>query len=293
MNYYLAAAALRAFSLNGPTKALYRWLGNRRVDRKLSMERAGWVLDRLREAELGDSPDLLELGTGWMHAYSMLPALVYEGHTACFDVWDNRAFGALQLKIPVLKQAVLDLDLTQEQRARAGRKLAKMEQANDFEQVYAALNMRYDIDHHGRLPYDDGSFDMIFSVDVLEHVTADGFNSNAADWFRVLRPGGRMVAQVGLDDHLAHYDSSRSKKHYLTHSRSTFDRLLENDVQYINRIPASEMIGRLEKIGFRTLEAERWTVGDPDSLQVHPDYAGQPREDQITWRLLLTVEKPA
>lgn len=292
MNYYLAATALRAFSLNGPTKALYRWLGNRKVDRKLSMERAGWVLDRLREADLGDSPDLLELGTGWMHAYSMLPALVYEGHTACFDVWDNRAFGALQLKIPVLKQAVLDLDLTQEQRARAGRKLAKMEQAKDFDQVYAALNMRYDIDHNGKLPYADESFDMIFSVDVLEHVTTNGFDSNAADWFRVLRPGGRMVAQVGLDDHLAHYDSSRSKKHYLTHSRSTFDRLLENDVQYINRIPASEMIERLERIGFRTLEAERWTVDNPDSLQVHPDYAGQPREDQITWRLLLTMEKP-
>lgn len=292
MNYYLAATALRAFSLNGPTKALYRWLGNRKVDRKLSMERAGWVLDRLREADLGDSPDLLELGTGWMHAYSMLPALVYEGHTACFDVWDNRAFGALQLKIPVLKQAVLDLDLTQEQRARAGRKLAKMEQAKDFDQVYAALNMRYDIDHNGKLPYADESFDMIFSVDVLEHVTTNGFDSNAADWFRVLRPGGRMVAQVGLDDHLAHYDSSRSKKHYLTHSRSTFDRLLENDVQYINRIPASEMIERLERIGFRTLEAERWTVDNPDSLQVHPDYADQPREDQITWRLLLTMEKP-
>ncbi|WP_416899393.1 MAG: methyltransferase domain-containing protein [Minwuia sp.] len=292
MNYYLVAAALRAFSVNGPSKALYRWLGNRKVDRKLSMERAGWVLDRIREAPVGEPPAFLELGTGWMHAYSMLPALIWDAEVACFDVWDNRAFGALKMKIPVLKQAVADLDLTAGQKALAGRKLAKMEQAADFDQVYAALNMRYDIDENGRLPYEDNRFDVIFSVDVLEHVVSSGFDQNAADWFRVLKPGGRMVAQVGLDDHLAHYDPSRSKKHYLRHSDAMFGKLLENDVQYINRMPASEMIARLEAAGFRTLEAERWTIDDPENLPVHPDYAQQLPQDIATWRLLLTMEKP-
>ncbi|WP_417515999.1 methyltransferase domain-containing protein [Minwuia sp.] len=293
MNYYLAATALRAFSATGPTKALYRWLGNRKTDRKLSMERAGWVLDRIAEADLGPAPAFLELGTGWMHAYSMLPALIHDGETACFDVWDNRAFGALKAKLPVLRQALDGLDLSPDRRARAEQRLAAMQRAESFDEVYAVLNMRYDIDHDGRLPYADNHFDVIFSVDVLEHVVASGFDRNAADWFRVLKPGGRMVAQVGLDDHLAHYDPSRSKKHYLRHSKATFDRLLENDVQYINRIPASDMIARLEKTGFRTLKAERWTVDDPDSLPVHADYADQPREDIVTWRLLLTVEKPA
>lgn len=293
MNYYLAATALRVFSMNGPTKALYRWLGNRKTDRKLSMERAGWVLERIGEANLSPEPSFLELGTGWMHAYSMLPALIHGGETACFDVWDNRAFGALKAKLPVLRQAIADLDVTPEQRTTANAKLERMEAAEDFDAIYQILNMRYDIDYHGKLLYADNSFDVIFSVDVLEHVTAGGFDSNAADWFRVLKPGGRMVAQVGLDDHLAHYDPSRSKKHYLTHSHAMFDRLLENDVQYINRIPATDMIGRLERLGFATVEAERWTVDNPESLNVHPDYAGQPRDDQITWRLMLTVEKPA
>jgi SAM-dependent methyltransferase len=293
VNYYLAATALRAFSMNGPTKALYRWLGNRKTDRKLSMERAGWVLEKIEEAGLETEPAFLELGSGWMHAYSMLPALIYGGETSCFDVWDNRAFGALQAKLPVLRQALVDLELTPEQRTAANAKLDRMEKAEDFDAIYQILNMRHDIDYHGKLPYADNSFDVIYSVDVLEHVTADGFNSNAADWFRVLKPGGRMVAQVGLDDHLAHYDPSRSKKHYLTHSRSMFDRLLENDVQYINRIPATDMIERLERLGFVTVEAERWTVDDPDSLKVHEDYADQPRDDQVTWRLMLTVQKPA
>ncbi len=292
MNYYLAATALRAFSLNGPTKALYRWLGNRKTDRKLSMERSGWVLDNIAKCDLSEKPAFLELGTGWMHAYSMLPAMIHDGETACFDVWDNRAFGALQAKLPVLQKALDELSLSDEQRSRANAKLEQMRKAESFDDVYAALNMRYDIDYHGKLPYADNSYDVIFSVDVLEHVVASGFDSNAADWFRVLKPGGRMLAQVGLDDHLAHYDPSRSKKHYLRHSKKTFDNWLENDVQYINRIPATDMMDRLERIGFRVIEAERWRVENPDDLPVHADYADQPRDDVITWRLLLTVEKP-
>jgi len=292
LNYYLAATALRAFSLNGPTKALYRWLGNRKTDRKLSMERSGWVLDQIRAANLSERPSFLEIGTGWMHAYAMLPALLYDGETACFDVWDNRAFGALQAKLDVLQKALNDLDMSEEQRNKANDRLERMRHAPDFDEIYRILNMRYDIDYHGALPYADQSFDVIFSVDVLEHVVASGFDANAADWFRVLKPGGRMLAQVGLDDHLAHYDPSRSKKHYLRHSKGTFDRWLENNVQYINRIAATDMIQRLERTGFNVIEAERWTVEDAENLPVHADYADQPREDVATWRLLLTVEKP-
>lgn len=293
MNYYLAATALRAFSLNGATKALYRWLGNRKTERKLSMERAGWVLDRIAEAELPERPVLLELGTGWMHAYSVFPALIHEAEIHCFDVWDNRAFPAFRAALPQVRRGLADLHLTPEQRARADGRLARLESAGSFDDVYEALGMRYAIDHDGVLPYPDGGFDMIYSVDVLEHVVADSFRRAAGDWFRVLKPGGRMVAQVGLDDHLAHYDPSRSKKHYLRHSAAMFSRWLENDVQYINRIPASEMIAILEDAGFRTLDAERWNVAEPVNLPVHPDYAGQPPEDIAAWRLLLTLEKPA
>ncbi|PJK31026.1 class I SAM-dependent methyltransferase [Minwuia thermotolerans] len=293
MNYYLAATALRAFSLNGATKALYRWLGNRKTERKLSMERAGWVLDRIAEADLPERPVFLELGTGWMHAYSVFPALIHEAEVHCFDVWDNRAFAAFRAALPQVRQGLAGLHLTPAQRERAEARLGGLEGAESFDDVYALLDMHYVIDHDGVLPYPDGRFDMIYSVDVLEHVAADGFRRAAEDWYRVLKPGGRMAAQVGLDDHLAHYDPSRSKKHYLRHSKAAFSRWLENDVQYINRIPAGEMIAILEGVGFRTLAAERWSVEDPAGLPVHRDYAGQPPEDIAAWRLLLTMEKPA
>lgn len=44
------------------------------------------------------------------------------------------------------------------------------------------------------LPFGDGSFDLVVSTDVWEHVEQDG--SVAAESFRVLRPGGRLLVAV-------------------------------------------------------------------------------------------------
>ena len=45
-----------------------------------------------------------------------------------------------------------------------------------------------------RLPFKDGSFDVVFSHEVLEHVTDDRLS--AAEMARVARPGGRIVVFV-------------------------------------------------------------------------------------------------
>ncbi|MDF1719162.1 MAG: methyltransferase domain-containing protein [Minwuia sp.] len=291
MNYYLAATALRAFSATQPTKALYRWLGNLKGSRQLSEERAGWVLACLAEAPMTAPNRFLELGTGWMHAYSLYPALLYDAEVHCFDVWDNRSYKAFRNALPQVRSGLSDMALDPDRRQKALARLAEVDAAEDFETAYKPLNLHYAIDHHGALPYPDAHFDMLYSVDVLEHVVASGFDSNAADWFRVTKPGGRMVAQVGLDDHLAHYDPSRSKKHYLRHSDGTFRNWLENDVQYINRLPADAILAKLEAAGFRVLQAERFRV--EERPPVHADYAGQSDDDIMTWRLHLTVERPA
>lgn len=291
MNYYLAAMALRAVSLSETTRALYRWLGNRKRHRKLSEARARWVIERLREVPFEREPALLELGTGWIHAYSLYPALIFDAEIHCFDVSDNRSFAAFRNMLPELRAGLERLEISASERTKALARIKAVEGASDFESAYRSLDMRYAIAPEGRLPYGPDSFDVIYSVDVLEHVDAALFERAAEDWLRVLRPGGRMVAQVGLDDHLAHYDPRRSKKHYLRHSDATFRRLLENRVQYINRIPAGEMIAKLERAGFLTVAAERQMLDE--TLEVHSDYATQPGEDLVTWRLNLVLEKPA
>ena len=62
-------------------------------------------------------------------------------------------------------------------------------------------------------------------------------------------------------------------------------------MQYINRLPAEQIIAKLETAGFRILDAERFRIDSRPP--VHPDYAGQSDDDIVTWRLHLTAERPA
>jgi SAM-dependent methyltransferase len=49
------------------------------------------------------------------------------------------------------------------------------------------------------LPYRDGSFDLVVSIDVLQHLTRDQLGSALAEVSRVLKPDGRLVIRVNGD----------------------------------------------------------------------------------------------
>ena len=92
------------------------------------------------------------------------------------------------------------------------------------------------------------------------------------------------MAQVGLDDHLAHYDPKKSPKHYLQDSEYVWRNVLKNELQYINRFSASEICGLLQSQGFAidSIEAQH---GDISHLKIHDDYQHQSRNDLSTVRL--------
>lgn len=79
-------------------------------------------------------------------------------------------------------------------------------------------------------------------------------------WYELLKPGGAFMAQVGLDDHIAHGDPSKSLKEYLRHSKRFFEKWLHSDLQYINRIPANTILKALDAAGFTIERAERETI---------------------------------
>ncbi|MGH8573588.1 MAG: hypothetical protein ACREX8_13590, partial [Gammaproteobacteria bacterium] len=84
-----------------------------------------------------------------------------------------------------------------------------------------------------------------------------------ADFHRTLKPGGYMIHQIGIDDHLQHYDPAESPKNYLRFSDRAWKLLFENDVQYFNRLQACDWIDRIGSAGFVLLEriAETADVG--------------------------------
>jgi hypothetical protein len=101
----------------------------------------------------------------------------------------------------------------------------------------------------------------------------------AAAWFRILKPGGKFLAQVGIDDHLAMYQGKVGSKRYLRYSHRTWDWLLGNEVQYINRLTATEIVNILTEAGGTRLRP------DPRSRRYAPGLAA--RAGQLQKRYLI------
>ena len=45
--------------------------------------------------------------------------------------------------------------------------------------------------------------------------------------YRSLKPGGYSIHQIGIDDHLTHFDSSQSPKKYISYSDNVWKLLFE------------------------------------------------------------------
>src|SRR6266536_3633419 len=82
-----------------------------------------------------------------------------------------------------------------------------------------------------KLPFLDGSFDVVTSFDVLYHLNVDDDQASLAEIHRVLRPGG--IALIRLPA----FDWIRGAHDEVVHTRHRYTR--------------DELIGKLEDAGFR------------------------------------------
>jgi SAM-dependent methyltransferase len=281
MRYMLAAAALKLASENKHTRSVYEWLSStRNGPRKAFIDQGQWILDRLPSTPAR----ILDLGTGWAHAYALYPALTRDDEIYCFDVRDCRRFESFKGTIENVHRQLADRPEVRSQRA------ADMREAVSFEDAYRVANMHYHADPSGIPVYPERFFDAIFSVDVLEHVDAKILRLAAHQWFRILKSGGRFMAQVGIDDHLSHYDGYRRPKRYLSYSQKTWNRLLGNSLQYVNRVTASQLVAILRATGLETEEVKTHKL---DACpEVHPDYKWQSEDDVRAVRLFVVARKP-
>jgi SAM-dependent methyltransferase len=288
MNYFVTAAALKIASANALTRSAYHVATRLRSGaRPVFLDRAVWLLDELPQHDAR----LLDLGTGWVHAYSLYPALLRDDEVHCFDVSDNRHFTSFVRTVPVILDQVRQMALEPAVLDRAARRAEALVKAKDFEEAYRAVRINYQTAPSGIPNYPDNYFDRIYSIDVLEHVDAQTFPPAAAVWYRIMKPGGRFLAQVGIDDHLAFYQGQLGSKRYLQYSRRTWDWLLGNDVQYINRLTASEIVGLLKQAGFAIDEVQTHS-NDMSPTDVHPDYRAQSEDDIRAVRLFVKAHKP-
>jgi hypothetical protein len=86
-----------------------------------------------------------------------------------------------------------------------------------------------------------------------------------------------LVSQVGLDGHLAFSQGKLGSDICDTHR--VWGWLLSNEVPYINRLTASEIVTLLRHAGVLIDEIETDGRGDTAPNEVHPDYRNQREAD--------------
>jgi len=294
----MAAGALKAFSVSNATKGLYRKIGNTIGERTrlavndidIRIERGELLLQLCRSHQaVHDGCRILEIGTGWMHWYSLYLRLFYDIQVTAFDVWDNRQFLALQAATQKLSARFQDMDGISE---NALANVQKVLHCRNFEEFYREFNYEYIIEPNGSLnAFSDAQFDFITSFHVLEHVPANLVSRGLGEMYRALKPGGYMVHQIGIDDHLTHYDRKASPKQYIRYSDKVWRLFFENDVQYINRWQSSDWISAFGDAGFTLVDqiSESADIGD---LKVNQRFGGYSKDDLACTILTIVYRKP-
>lgn len=298
LKYIAAAAALKAFSVNSLSKKLYRKIGNTIGQRNrlavddidIRISRGNLLVDLCRKHNaVRDGDRILEIGTGWMHFYSLYLRLFYDLQVSALDIWDNRQFAALQAAARRLVAAT-DSHVSE---PKAQDSLRKIIGCKSYEELYSVFGYKYFIEPTGSIgKFADSEFDFITSFHVLEHVPTRFVEKLAHDMFRKLKPGAYTIHQIGIDDHLTHYDSKASPKQYLKYSDRIWRLLFENEVQYFNRLQTSDWLSTFADAGFELVDKIHDGVS-VDSLHIDTRFRSYPKEDLECTTLTVVYRKPS
>ena len=301
LRYLGASVVANAFSATPTTQRSYRRLANgfetwRRTRMglpELYVARVG-LLASFIERNLNFTADdsVLEIGTGWVHWESLITRLVCDARVTMFDVVDNRLFPVFKLYAQAVRPLLATIGLPAGRIDKAYALLDAVERATSFEEVYSALSFDYVIDPSGTMEsLSEGTFDLIVSSDVLEHIDRAILRPFVEKMFRLLRPGALTYHSIDLIDHLSYYDPKAPAKLYYRFDGAVWDKWVNSKVQYINRVQRPEWLALFQEAGF-DLVSEDVTHGPHGNAKVHPSYANLSSAELETNTLMLAFRKP-
>jgi SAM-dependent methyltransferase len=135
----------------------------------------------------------------------------------------------------------------------------------------------------------DASVDLVFSHAVLEHIRLAELDELLRELRRVVRPSGAMTHQIDFKDHLA--ESLNSLRFPKTWWESG---AVGRSGLYTNRVRVTEMLRRIERVGFRIegAERQRWEAIPLPRAALREPYRSLPEEDLLV-KDVFVVARPA
>lgn len=145
--------------------------------------------------------------------------------------------------------------------------------------IFERLGIRYVAPGDAsRMPDPDGSFDLSFSMTVLEHVTPRALTALLTESRRLLGHDGYAAHLIDPSDHFAHQDTSITRINFLRFSSREWRRVGGNEYSYCNRLRAPQLEQAFTAAGFHIEHTDR-TVDEPSrealgaGFPLHPDFA--------------------
>lgn len=122
----------------------------------------------------------------------------------------------------------------------------------------AHVTYRAPVDYQA-MPFASGSFDLITSTSVLEHVPTEQLPGMLTECRRVLSPGGVCSMYVDMSDHYRRGDSAIGELNFLRYSEYEW-RGLNPPTHFQNRLRFPDYVRLFEEAGFRVESeiATRW-----------------------------------
>lgn len=240
---------------------------------------------------------LLEIGTGWHPALPLCFALAGAESIATFDITRHmdealtfRLLDSLEKHVPRIAGHTGESEITV--RAR----LVELRGSKNLGDLLSRSRIQYFAPADGRATgLESNSIDLVYSNSVLEHVPREVIRGLMEESFRVLKPGGLAMHNVGCNDHYAFFDKSISFVNFLQYGEREW-RLWNNPIQYQNRLRAPELVSLATGAGFEVIKIATnirpGTLEALAKLRIDPQFDCFSREDVAATTLDFISRKP-
>jgi cyclopropane fatty-acyl-phospholipid synthase-like methyltransferase len=285
IKYLFYGATFKILSIS---PKIYRFLGNTlgkkwRMGQDLSVyhvRRAKRIVELCKRYQIREGDKLLELGTGWLHWESIIIRLFFDVKIVLFDIWDNRQLKPLQRFLSQYAKLIdAEICMNQTMSKRVHKYIKAISSVSSYDELYNMLDFEYILEPSGTLQhFQDETFDSVFSYNVLEHIDKNIVSRYVHDIYRILKPGRNTMHWIDISDHITNYARNASRKQYLMFSDALWKNLLENKVQYINRIQRSEWINLFQENGFEIVD-ENSLYMDIGNLKINKKYENRDIHD--------------
>lgn len=232
-----------------------------------------------------ENKSVLELGTGW---HPLLPICFYLSGARNVITLDIRSLieltdGKILLEkfieyneskglkefIPNLVPDRFEKLKLVENEWRYGEKYRKIR----FEEILQRFNIEQYVCKIQ--DFNKSGFDIVYSVNVLEHVSTDEVDSIIAAFYQLSARRAVGYHAIGVYDHFVHIDKGISKFNYLKFSKVAW-KLIDNNIQPQNRLRISYFESKFIEAGFEMIDKIYWNPEpkELDKIKVHKSFNG-------------------